>query len=110
MIDSRKLPRVKVRFKTRYQSRQSEFETHVVSLSEGGVFLYATKLDPEGTMARLEIAMDETTAPVHATGEVIYAGFQDGLRGMGIRFSRITGPDRDVITRLVRAGAPALRG
>lgn len=98
----RLLPRVKVKMKAHFHSPKSEFETTVTSISEGGVFLYATRLDPEGTPVRLEFTTDDG-ARVQATGEVIYTGFQDGLRGMGIRFNRLADAHREAIARMVRA-------
>ena len=74
-----------------------------MSISEAGLFLYSSRLDAEGTPARLEFPLDGGRT-VRATGEVIYTGFQDGLRGMGIRFNRLVEDDRQAIIALVREG------
>lgn len=101
--DQRRFPRRKVRIKARYQSARSEIESTITSISEEGLFLYSTRLDPEGTMVRLEFTLEGIDHTVLATGEVIYIGFQDGLRGMGIKFNRLGTEERAAVLRLVQS-------
>lgn len=108
LIDHRKLPRVRVKLKAHYTSASIEMEGTIMSISEAGLFLYSARLDPEGTPARLEFPLNGGRT-VRATGEVIYTGFQDGLRGMGIRFNRLVEDDRQAIQRLLREGKDAPR-
>jgi len=108
--DKRRVPRVKVKVKARYSSSQNEIEGIVTSISESGLFLYSTRLDPEGTQARIEFPIAGLNHKVHATGEVIYVGFQDGLRGMGLRFNRLTDEDREAIVKFVRNGDGLAQG
>ncbi|MFN7971146.1 MAG: PilZ domain-containing protein [Acidobacteriota bacterium] len=106
LVDQRRAQRAKVKLRARYSSGSSEFESTITSLSEGGVFLYATHLDPEGTAVRIEFSLDGRSGQLHATGEVVYIGFQDGLRGMGIRFNRMAEADRAAILRFIKDGKP----
>ncbi len=99
-LDQRRQPRVKVKLKAHYTSPLREMDATIMSISEAGLFLYSLQLDPEGTPVRLEFAVGART--VRVMGEVIYTGFQDGLRGMGVRFSRVLDADREVIVKLVR--------
>ncbi|MFN7976206.1 MAG: PilZ domain-containing protein [Acidobacteriota bacterium] len=105
-VEQRRAPRAKVKLRARYSSGASEFESTITSISEAGLFLYATHLDPEGTSVRIEFALGSRPTALQATGEVVYIGFQDGLRGMGIRFNRMAENDRAAILRFVQDSKP----
>ena len=77
-----------------------EIPVCVMSLSETGAFLYSVHLDRVGTNASL--SFDLGGRRVSATVEVIFQGFQEGMRGMGVRFREFSGEDQDILLRWVQ--------
>jgi Tfp pilus assembly protein PilZ len=77
-----------------------------LTVSSQGVFICC--LHPFRVYDVCEIVLDvpNTEAPVHAVGQVVWSnahGPDDNVspRGMGVRFTRISGKDREAISRYV---------
>ena len=107
-MSEERLLRGRVRLAARLESADHKSVGDVTSLSVGGAFIVGAELEPEGTLARLEIELDGPDPRlVRATVEVLYRGFEGGLAGMGLRFVRLAPGDRDaIVRRLAGSRAP----
>ncbi len=98
--------RVRVKLSAFYRSSGREFETTITSLSRGGLFLYAINLDPVGTPVKVAFDLPDQAGRIEFIGEVIYSGFQDGLRGLGIGFRHLRDEAEQEIRKLMSHGTP----
>ncbi len=98
--------RAKIKWPVRFTTGDGSREGVTLTVSSRGVFICC--LHPLRVYDVCEIVLDvpNTEASVHATVQVVWSnahGPDDNVspRGMGVRFTRISGKDREAISRHV---------
>jgi type IV pilus assembly protein PilZ len=92
MDDRRHHTRVPVSLKVAYRSKGDLQKDLVIDLSPGGLFVRTSKPLPIGTDVDLEVSLEESDAPIHIRGKVIWLRQRHGPEGMGIQFTGVMGP------------------
>ena len=103
---SRQHKRANIKWPIRVTANNGPMEGVTLTVSSQGVFICC--LHPFRVSDVCEIVLDvpNTKAPVHAVVQVLWSnahGPDDRIspRGMGVRFTRISGKDREAISRYV---------
>jgi len=98
--------RANIKWPVRVTTNNGPMEGVTLTVSSQGVFICC--LHPFRVYDVCEIVLDvpNTKDPVHAVGQVVWSnahGPDDNVspRGMGVRFTRISGKDREAISRHV---------
>jgi Tfp pilus assembly protein PilZ len=108
MIPSQSLEhrRANLKWPVRFSAGNGPIEGVTLTVSSKGLFICC--LHPLRIHEVCELVLDvpDTKAPVHAVGQVVWSnvyGPDDNVspRGMGVRFTRISGKDREAISRYV---------
>jgi uncharacterized protein (TIGR02266 family) len=98
--------RANIKWPVRVTTEDGFMEGVTLTISSEGAFICC--LHPLRVYDVCEMVLDvpNVTAPVHAVGRVVWSniyGPDDNAspRGMGVRFTRISGKDREAISRFV---------
>jgi len=89
--DLRQHPRLPVNLPATYCSANLIIDVRVSNLSQTGLFLRCSAVDPIGTLAEVTISLLEQAAPLVVSGEVIWSfAMSDRPSGMGLRFGALS--------------------
>lgn len=75
---------------------------YVTSISQSGVFIRSKKPLPVGTKVDLEfsVILDDVET-VEGRGEVVRVETEEGERGMGVAFTRLSADSKELIDRIL---------
>lgn len=75
---------------------------YVTSISKSGIFIRSKKPLPVGTKVDLEfsVILDDVET-VEGQGEVVRVETEEGERGMGVAFTRLTADSKELIDRIL---------
>jgi uncharacterized protein (TIGR02266 family) len=108
MIPSQSLQhkRANIKWPVRVTTNNGPMEGVTLTVSSQGVFICCIHPFRVYDVCEMVLDVPNTKAPVHAVGQVVWSnahGPDDNVspRGMGVRFTRISGKDREAISRFV---------
>jgi len=98
--------RANIKWPVRVTTENGPMEGGTLTLSSEGVFICCLHPLPVYDVCEMVLDVPNVKAPVHAIGRVVWSntyGPDDNAspRGMGVRFTRISGKDREAISRFI---------
>lgn len=88
--EKRQHPRLPVNLPATYSSANLIIDAYVSNLSQSGLFLRCSAVDPIGTHAEVTISLPSEPQPLVVSGEVIWSSASgDRASGMGVRFGEL---------------------
>lgn len=89
--DLRQHPRLPVNLPATYSSANLIIDARVTNLSQAGIFLRCSAVDPIGTQAEVTISLSDQATTLVVSGEVIWScALADRPSGMGLRFGELS--------------------
>jgi len=77
-----------------FDHKDMHFQGRITDLSDGGLYIDTINPLPEGSPISFRFGLpgDESECPISGEGQVVWMAH---MQGMGIRFIRMSGDDRD---------------
>jgi class 3 adenylate cyclase len=77
-----------------------------INISEGGIFIATEMPEPKGTPLTIEARLPTSSGiyPIAINGRVVWTGGEDGVTGMGVRFTAVQSTEEVTMARLRSPG------